>query len=115
MIVGADAAHEYTVSARLDELVSNIRSGVRLGTDDVVLLLGLGRTIRGVLVDATGAALAGKFVRLKPSHGDPTPMVRTDEDGAFWEDRLWSHSWAIPEWTSAEGVKVSDYHISPGL
>lgn len=40
--------------------------------------------------------------------------------GAEWggrrsPNRIWSHKWAIPTWTSDEGVKVSDYHISPGL
>ena len=28
---------------------------------------------------------------------------------------MWSHKWTIPTWTSAEGVKVADYNISPGL
>ena len=40
----------------------------------------------------------------------------TDNDGTHYDDRIWSHRWAIqPAWTSAEGVIVSDYHISPGL
>jgi len=39
------------------------------------------------------------------------------EDGAAPDDRIWSHRWALQssEWTSEEGVKVNDYHISPGL
>jgi M6 family metalloprotease-like protein len=32
-----------------------------------------------------------------------------------YTDRIWSHRWWIPTWTSAEGVKVRDYHINPGL
>lgn len=41
----------------------------------------------------------------------------TDVDGTATADRIWSHRWAIqnPEWTSNEGVRVSSYHISPGL
>ncbi len=39
----------------------------------------------------------------------------TDSDGTAAADRIWSHRWSIPTWTSAEGVKVSAYHISPGL
>jgi len=39
----------------------------------------------------------------------------TDSDGTASADRIWSHRWNIPTWTSAEGVKVSPYHISPGL
>ncbi len=40
--------------------------------------------------------------------------------GAEWggfssPDRIWSHRWSIPTWTSDEGVRVSAYHISPGL
>ncbi|HHZ69432.1 MAG TPA: M6 family metalloprotease domain-containing protein [Methylococcaceae bacterium] len=39
--------------------------------------------------------------------------------GAEWDanpDHIWSHRWAIqPAWTSAENVRVFDYHISPGL
>ena len=39
----------------------------------------------------------------------------TDADGTNFTDRMWSHRWSIPTWTSSEGVKVSAYHISPGL
>ena len=39
----------------------------------------------------------------------------TDQYGTFYTDRMWSHKWTIPTWTSAEGVRVGDYNISPGL
>lgn len=39
----------------------------------------------------------------------------TDSDGTTSAFRIWSHRWFIPTWTSAEGVKVSGYHISPSL
>ena len=39
----------------------------------------------------------------------------TDQYGTEYWDRMWSHKWTIPTWTSAEGVKVGDYNISPGL
>ena len=45
----------------------------------------------------------------------------TDADGTDSGDRMWSHHWSIPTWTSSDtndngvNVKVSDYHISPGL
>lgn len=38
-----------------------------------------------------------------------------DAYGADYKNRIWSHKWSIPTWTSAEGVNVSPYHISPGL
>lgn len=41
----------------------------------------------------------------------------TDSDGTAYQNRIWSHRWAIqqPPWTSNEGVQVFDYHISPAL
>ena len=40
----------------------------------------------------------------------------TDSSGAHYSNRIWSHRWSIqPTWTSQEGVRVSAYHISPGL
>ncbi len=41
----------------------------------------------------------------------------TDVDGTAQADRIWSHRWAMqnPEWISDEGIRVSDYHINPGL
>lgn len=39
-----------------------------------------------------------------------------DAGGAAWSDRIWSHQWVMsPAWTSAEGVGVSNYHISPAM
>ena len=39
----------------------------------------------------------------------------TDQYGTASVNRMWSHKWEIPTWTSAEGVTVGDYNISPGL
>lgn len=39
----------------------------------------------------------------------------TDQYGTTSTNRMWSHKWEIPVWTSAEGVRVADYNISPGL
>ncbi len=39
----------------------------------------------------------------------------TDEDGANYVDRMWSHKWQFSTWTSSEGVKVSKYNINPSL
>ncbi len=41
----------------------------------------------------------------------------TDAYGTHYNDRIWSHRWAIqnPAWSSSDGVTVSDYHISPGV
>ncbi len=46
----------------------------------------------------------------------------TDAFGAHYDDRIWSHFWAIqPSWRSKDKnpqgafVKVFDYHVSPGL
>ena len=51
-----------------------------------------------------------------------------DVDGTDYSDRIWSHRWVLwdtngdgiytpqdQEWTSNEGIKVWDYHISPTL
>ncbi len=40
----------------------------------------------------------------------------SDQYGTPNTDRMWSHKWTIsPPWTSAEGIKVAEYNISPGL
>lgn len=44
----------------------------------------------------------------------------TDAYGADYTNRIWSHKWALyslpgGSWLSKEGVKVYNYHISPGL
>lgn len=38
-----------------------------------------------------------------------------DAYGTDETNRIWSHKWQIPTWTSAEGVRVSSYYISPAL
>jgi M6 family metalloprotease-like protein len=38
-----------------------------------------------------------------------------DSFGATNTNRIWSHKWAMSTWTSAEGVSVSNYHISPAV
>ena len=36
--------------------------------------------------------------------------------GAHYTDRIWSHKWGISgTWQSQEGVRVYNYHISPGI
>ncbi len=40
----------------------------------------------------------------------------TDAYGSAYQNRIWSHRWAIqPQWNSNDGVSVFDYHISPGV
>lgn len=40
----------------------------------------------------------------------------TSADGANYVNRMWSHKWAIfPSWISSDGVRVYEYHISPGI
>lgn len=43
----------------------------------------------------------------------------TSADGASYVDRIWSHKWAIfgggGAWFSSDGVRVYEYHISPGI
>jgi M6 family metalloprotease-like protein len=39
-----------------------------------------------------------------------------DAYGTNYVNRIWSHKWELsPTWTSAEGVSVSSYHISPAV
>jgi M6 family metalloprotease-like protein len=39
----------------------------------------------------------------------------TDSYGTSYTSRVWSHKWGMSTWTSAEGVRVSNYHISPAV
>jgi bacillopeptidase F (M6 metalloprotease family) len=39
----------------------------------------------------------------------------TDSYGAYYSSRIWSHKWGMSTFTSGEGVRVSNYHISPAL
>jgi M6 family metalloprotease-like protein len=41
----------------------------------------------------------------------------TDQDGTFYDHRIWSHKWSLYEdpFVSRSGVQVQDYHLSPGL
>ncbi|KAL3921828.1 MAG: hypothetical protein SGILL_002541 [Bacillariaceae sp.] len=41
----------------------------------------------------------------------------TDQFGTYWEDRLWSHKWALyaNPFVSKSGVQVLEYHLSPTL
>ena len=39
----------------------------------------------------------------------------TDSSGNSMWDRIWSHRWAIPAWTSLSGVKASTYCTVPAL
>jgi len=40
----------------------------------------------------------------------------TSGDGASYLNRMWSHKWAIGgAWFSSDGVRVYEYHISPGI
>ena len=40
----------------------------------------------------------------------------TSSDGANYVNRMWSHKWAIGgAWFSSDGVRVYEYHISPGI
>jgi M6 family metalloprotease-like protein len=40
----------------------------------------------------------------------------TDQYGTHYTSRIWSHKWTIfGGWTSAEGITVDDYHISPAV
>ena len=50
----------------------------------------------------------------------PLSFGGTDAFGAHYDDRIWSHRWSFsafggPAWTTNEGVKVGDYHISPAV
>ena len=40
----------------------------------------------------------------------------SDSYGTPYTSRIWSHRWSLqPAWTSAEGVRVGAYHISPAV
>ena len=39
-----------------------------------------------------------------------------DSHNINYMNRIWSHKWALSKtWTSAEGISVSNYHISPSV
>eukprot|EP00639_Heterosigma_akashiwo_P013286 CAMPEP_0206369746 /NCGR_PEP_ID=MMETSP0294-20121207/5488_1 /ASSEMBLY_ACC=CAM_ASM_000327 /TAXON_ID=39354 /ORGANISM="Heterosigma akashiwo, Strain CCMP2393" /LENGTH=885 /DNA_ID=CAMNT_0053816575 /DNA_START=279 /DNA_END=2936 /DNA_ORIENTATION=+ len=39
----------------------------------------------------------------------------TDAYGQSYSNRIWSHKWSIPTFTSEEGTKISTYHIETAL
>ncbi|MCE9614904.1 MAG: M6 family metalloprotease domain-containing protein [Lentisphaerae bacterium] len=61
--------------------------------------------------DADGKVDAIAFVH----SGYAAEWGGTDSSGTYYTSRIWSHRWSIPTWTSAEGIKVSAYHINPAL
>jgi len=65
--------------------------------------------------DANGDGFIDSIAFLHSGYG--AEWGGTDVDGTPTGSRIWSHRWAIqnPEWTSNEGVKVADYHISPAF
>jgi len=63
--------------------------------------------------DADGDGVIDAITFLHSGYG--AEWGGTDSYGTHYSDRMWSHKWSIPTWTSAEGVTVSDYNISPGL
>ncbi len=96
---------------------------------------GLGVNIHAAIVDALKAVVAGNlanFADFDNENGgtgdgqiDAITFVHSgyaaefggvDAAGTDLNDRIWSHRWAIPEWSgNPAGVKVSDYNINPGL
>lgn len=63
--------------------------------------------------DADGDGVIDAITFLHSGYG--AEWIADDEYGTTYVDRIWSHKWGIPTWTSAEGVTVSEYNISPGL
>ena len=50
--------------------------------------------------------------------GFAAEMWRTDQDGAYYTDRIWSHRWSLNSsrrWTSASGIAVTQYNTANGL
>lgn len=91
---------------------------------------GLGLKVHDLIRDALAAADASvdfsEFDTDGDGYVDSIAFVHSgygaewggiDEYGTDETGRIWSHRWSIftGEFTSAEGVKVSDYHINPGL
>jgi len=63
--------------------------------------------------DTDGDGVIDAITFLHSGYG--AEWIADDEYGTTYVDRIWSHKWGIPTWTSAEGVSVSEYNISPGL
>jgi len=89
---------------------------------------GLGSKIQEAITDALNLADASIDFSLFDGDGDGFVDAITfihsgyaAEHGGLdfyltnFPNRIWSHYWAIPGWTSAEGVKVSPYTINPGV
>lgn len=75
----------------------------------------LDQTVDFSQYDANGDGYIDSIAFLHSGYG--AEWGGTDVDGTPTGSRIWSHRWTIqnPEWTSSEGVKVADYHISPAL
>ncbi len=91
-----DSAYELTVEAEGYARASERRTGIERGvaTEDVRIVLEFGRSVRGCVVDATGAPVAGAMVRLlapleEPELGvtfldhDVAQSVVSRSDGGF--------------------------------
>jgi M6 family metalloprotease-like protein len=75
----------------------------------------LDRTVDFSQYDSNGDGYIDAIAFLHSGYG--AEWGGSDVDGTYYTDRIWSHRWAIqnPVWTSEEGIKVSNYHISPAL
>lgn len=64
--------------------------------------------------DADGDGMIDSITFLHSGYG--AEWGGSDSDGRFFEDRIWSHKWRLPNgFVSKDGVMVQDYHISPAL
>ncbi len=63
--------------------------------------------------DANGDTFVDSITFLHSGYGAEWGGV--DAYGASYLNRIWSHRWNIPTFTSGEGINISDYHISPAV
>jgi M6 family metalloprotease-like protein len=65
--------------------------------------------------DADGDGMIDSITFIHSGYGAEWGGI--DVDGQFFEDRIWSHKWQLPDngFVSKDGTTVRDYHISPGL
>ena len=102
---------EQYYAAGQSGLVLRVQEAIRSALD----ALDADPNVRLADFDRDGDGLIDAITFLHSGYG--AEWGGTDQDGSYYEDRIWSHKWTLypSAWIGSEGVRVSNYHISPSL
>ncbi|MCE9635230.1 MAG: carboxypeptidase regulatory-like domain-containing protein [Planctomycetes bacterium] len=101
----------YTVYCNVEERARVVRKNVRAGTDDLKLVMTVGTTVSGSVVDAAGTGVADAEVNLSSEEGEWFANASTDAQGRF-ELRFVpaDGKWKLHVEAQVRGVQVSHQH-----